>query len=226
MRIVNLHGKIAEKFGARWELEVDSIVEALRAIDANTGNFFDYLSENRQENKTFSFILDGCRQKIERKEELLTPIPKQCREFHIIPNAEGATGIELFVVNLVVALATSFIMRALFKPPKPEDEKRSKSFLFSGAENVAAQGVSVPLGYGRLLVGSVVVSATMRHVDRNSVDYYSNSIGNSGGVLGNHVTYNEWPHNLSRYTEDKDETTSLPNLESNEANGVFSLGGS
>ena len=56
MKIVNLHGKIAERFGARWELEVDSIIEALRAVDANTGDFFDYLSRNRQENKTFSFI--------------------------------------------------------------------------------------------------------------------------------------------------------------------------
>ena len=28
----------------------------------------------------------------------------------------------------------------------------------------------VPLGYGRLLTGSIVASATMRHVDRNTVD--------------------------------------------------------
>ena len=50
MKIVNLHGKIAEKFGARWELEINSISEALRAIDANVGNFFEYLSEKQEEN--------------------------------------------------------------------------------------------------------------------------------------------------------------------------------
>lgn len=222
MRIVNLHGKIAEKFGARWELEVDSIVEALRAIDANTGNFFDYLSENRQENKTFSFILDGCSQKIERKEELLTPIPKQCREFHIIPNAEGATGLEVFFVQLIIAVAAGFIMRALFKPPKPEEEKRSKSFLFGGAENVAAQAIPVPLGYGRLLVGSVTVSSTMRHIDRDRVD---NSLASPAGG-GHHVTYHDYwdsrTYNLSKYKETVTDPVVLGN---SDPEGVFSLGG-
>ena len=222
MRIVNLHGKIAEKFGARWELEVDSIVEALRAIDANTGNFFDYLSENRQENKTFSFILDGCSQKMERKEELLTPIPKQCREFHIIPNAEGATGLEVFFVNLIIAVAAGFIMRALFKPPKPEEEKRSKSFLFGGAENVAAQAIPVPIGYGRLLVGSVTVSSTMRHIDRDRVD---NSLASPAGDVG-HVTYHDYwdprTYNLSKY---KETVTDPMVLDNSDPKGVFSLGG-
>ena len=54
MKIVNLHGKLAEKFGARWELEINSISEALRAINANTGDFFDYLSEKQEENKISS----------------------------------------------------------------------------------------------------------------------------------------------------------------------------
>ena len=168
MKIVNLHGKIGKEFGERWELEVDSITEALRAIDVNTGRFFRYLGQNQQENKTFSFLLEGCDEKIESKDELLTPLPKKCKEFHIIPNAEGA--LEAFLIPLVISLATGFIMRALFKPPKKEDEKQSKSFLFQGAENVAQQGVPVPLGYGRLLVGSVIVSAVMRHVDRHEVE--------------------------------------------------------
>lgn len=168
MKIINLHGKIGKEFGKRWTLEVDSIAEALRAIDANTGRFFKYLTENQQEYKTFSFILNGCSQQIEREEELLTPLPKKCDEIDIVPNAEGA--LEVFLISLVVSLATGFIMRALFKPPKKEEEKQTKSFLFSGAENVAQQGLPVPLGYGRLLVGSVIVSATMRHVNRSRID--------------------------------------------------------
>ena len=177
MKIINLHGKIAEKFGAKWTLDVESIIEALRAIDANTGDFFRYLSESQQENKTFSFILDGCDAKIEREEELLTPLPKKCKEFHIIPNAEGA--LQAFIVPLLISVATGFIMRALFKPPKPKEEKQSKSFLFQGEENVAEQGVPVPLGYGRLLTGSIVASATMRHVDRDTVDA---TYGRPGGI--------------------------------------------
>ena len=216
MKIVNLHGKLAEKFGARWELEINSISEALRAINANTGDFFDYLSEKQEENKTFSFILEDCKQKIETVEEILTPLPRKCTEFHIMPNAEG--GMATIAVPLAISVITGVIMRALFKPPKPEEEKQSKSFLFGGAENVASQGVAVPLGYGRLLVGSVVVSATMRHVDRNNVDFQNS---NSSDIR-QHVTYNKWPKNLSRFTS-QDNSSSM--LERVDPKGVFSLGG-
>ena len=216
MKIVNLHGKLAEKFGSRWELEINSISEALRAINANTGDFFDYLSEKQEENKTFSFILEDCKQKIETVEEILTPLPKKCTEFHIMPNAEG--GMAEIAVPLAISVITGVIIRALFKPPKPEEEKQSKSFLFGGAENVASQGVAVPLGYGRLLVGSVVVSATMRHVDRNNVDFQNS---NSSDIR-QHVTYNKWPKNLSRFTS-QDNSSAM--LERVDPKGVFSLGG-
>ena len=174
MKIINLHGKIGKEFGERWELDVASIIEGMRAIEANTGRFFQYLTKNREENKTFSFILDDCPQKIEKEEELLAPLPAKCKEFHIVPNAEGA--VQAFIVPLLISIATGFIMRALFKPPKPEEEKRTKSFLFSGGQNVAQQGVPVPLGYGKLLVGSIVVSATMNHIDRHHIDYTANNI--------------------------------------------------
>ena len=37
MKTIHLHGKIGKMFGEKWLLEVDSITEALRAIDANVG---------------------------------------------------------------------------------------------------------------------------------------------------------------------------------------------
>jgi len=219
MKIINLHGKIGKEFGERWELDVESIVEALRAIEANTGRFFQYLSKNREENKTFSFILDGCDQKIDKEEELLAPLPARCKEFHIIPNAEGAGPLTPFFVNLAIALATGFIMRALFKPPKPEEEKRTKSFLFSGAENVTSQGIPVPIGYGRLLVGSVVVSATMRHVDRSSVDATSRASNAEDPTV--HIPFVDSVFNLSQFIRETEEYSPL--FESSDPKGVFSL---
>jgi predicted phage tail protein len=220
MKVINLHGKIAERFGARWELEVESVIEALRAIEANTGCFFRYLSENKEENKTFSFILDDCPQKIEKEEELLTSLPSKCKEFHIIPNAEGAGPLAPFLVPLMISLATGFIMRALFRPPKPEEEKRTKSFLFSNAENVTSQGVPVPIAYGRLLVGSVVVSATMRHVDRGSVDSTSRSSNVANVEV--HIPFVDSVHNLSQFIRETDEYS--PVFEGSDPKGSFSLG--
>lgn len=214
MKTIHLHGKIGKMFGEKWLLEVDSITEALRAIDANVGGFFDYLLDNLQENKTFSFLLDNEEHTIQSKEELIVPLPKKCKEFHIIPNAEGA--LQAFVVPLIVSLATGFIMRALFKPPKPEEEKQSKSFLFSGGENVAQQGVSVPLGYGRLLVGSVVASATMEHIDRHRVDTTSDVSSSQS-----HVRFFKNLGNVSKYQENLGDTKVY--LENTDPAGVFSL---
>ena len=219
MKIINLHGKIGKEFGKRWTLEVDSIAEALRAIDANTGRFFKYLTENQQEYKTFSFILNGCSQQIEREEELLTPLPKKCDEIDIVPNAEGA--LEAFLISLVVSLATGFIMRALFKPPKKEEEKQTKSFLFSGAENVAQQGLPVPLGYGRLLVGSVIVSATMRHINRNRVDrVVYNTTDDSGRRKFIQEVLREMS-NIARYQENEQKATLVDRAD---PEGPFALG--
>ena len=187
MKKVKLHGKIGKEFGEEWDLEVDSAVEALRAIEANTGRFFHYLSHNKNENKTFSFVVDDGEHKINNKEDLLTKIPKKYKELHIIPNAEGA--FQAFIIPLVVSLATGFIMRSLFKPPKQEEEKQTRSFLFSGPENVAQQGLPVPLGYGRLLTGSVVVSATMRHVDRQNVDYSDLNQSDVSTTVGSFIYY-------------------------------------
>lgn len=219
MKIINLHGKIAKEFGERWELDVESIVEALRAIEANTGRFFQYLSNNREENKTFSFILDGCDQKIDKEEELLNPLPAKCKEFHIIPNAEGA--FQAFVLPLMISLATGFIMRALFKPPKPEEEKQTKSFLFSGGQNVAQQGVAVPLGYGRLLVGSVVVSATMNHVDRHRVDYTSANAAQENLQFFKLTSRSGWQNIVDYLAEDQIDDRRL--FDSVDPEGPFSL---
>ena len=49
MTKVNLHGKLGKIFGETWQLEVKSVSEALRAIEANTGKlrkwFMDYKDE-------------------------------------------------------------------------------------------------------------------------------------------------------------------------------------
>lgn len=43
--------------------------------------------------------------------------------------------------------------------PNYSDPERKTSYIFSGPTNVSSQGRAVPVGYGRMIVGSVVVSA-------------------------------------------------------------------
>ena len=80
-----------------------------------------------------------------------------------MPRVAGGDPVNILIF-IVVAVVTQLIMNAIFKPPKPKDAVETNSYLFAGTENIAAQGVPVPLGYGRLRVGSVVVSAAVRHL--------------------------------------------------------------
>lgn len=52
------------------------------------------------------------------------------------------------------------------KTPGPTEKPENKpSFIFNGAVNTTAQGHPVPIGYGRLRVGSAVISAGMAAED-------------------------------------------------------------
>ncbi|GAP66834.1 hypothetical protein MBSD_n2149 [Mizugakiibacter sediminis] len=66
------------------------------------------------------------------------------------------------------------------KAPKNRDAPdNAPSYSFNGAVNTQAQGNPVPLLYGRMIVGSAVVSAGI-----NAEDYSPASAGVGGGVVG------------------------------------------
>ena len=43
MKTVYLHGKLGKRFGKKWELAVDTIPEAMNAIDVNSEGFLEHL---------------------------------------------------------------------------------------------------------------------------------------------------------------------------------------
>ena len=71
------------------------------------------------------------------------------------------------LVSIGVGIAMMGIQMAL--APKPKMDRPSadvnsakQSFLFSSKANVAEQGIPVPVGYGRLRVGSAVIQSTIK----------------------------------------------------------------
>lgn len=86
------------------------------------------------------------------------------------PALAGATG-SLFGTGAAAgAAATSFVAQigtslalmgvaSLLAPTPRQEGDQKPSYLFNGAENVMQQGVPVPVGYGRMRVGSVVLSS-------------------------------------------------------------------
>jgi predicted phage tail protein len=79
----------------------------------------------------------------------------------------GAAAIGSAITYLGVGLMLMAVQMAL--APKPEMQRPSsdvnsakQSFLFSSKANVAEQGIPVPVGYGRLRVGSAVIQSTIK----------------------------------------------------------------
>ena len=146
MRKVFLHGELGNSLGKEWELEVDSVQEALWAIEANTNRLTQFLMKNNEKFTHYAFAIDD---KDLDEHQLKSPIGDNNRAIHIMPQVAG--GVE-WLVYIVVMIVVSLIIQAIFRPPKPKDAIETNSYLFTGTENVAAQGVPVPLGYGRLRV--------------------------------------------------------------------------
>jgi predicted phage tail protein len=85
----------------------------------------------------------------------------------------GLTAVGAFTMALGLGLVMAGITFLLTPMPEPDNREiessiKSDSFLFQGANNIASQGQPVPLAYGRMRVGSQVISSTIRNSDIES----------------------------------------------------------
>tara|TARA_Y100000004_G_scaffold191688_1_gene250927 strand:+ start:183 stop:764 length:582 start_codon:yes stop_codon:yes gene_type:complete len=74
----------------------------------------------------------------------------------------GGTGFLGFAGNLGVYLALSGISEVISPTPKPlgvSDDPQQRNFSFNGVQNTGRAGVAIPVVYGEIFTGSLVVSA-------------------------------------------------------------------
>ena len=85
----------------------------------------------------------------------------------------GFTGGSLAAIggNIGIALVLSGVSDMLFPLPEPQkfssEEDPQLSFSFSGVQNTSRAGTPVPIVYGEIITGSVVISAA---IDTNQVE--------------------------------------------------------
>lgn len=178
MREVVLYGHLAKKFGKRHFFDVNSPAEAVRALCAN---FKDFQKAVTSDNSIGYQVVNGDTDSDVK--ELHYPASGKIK---IIPRVFGSSGTAKlligvvliaaavvfspflgaaapYVMNIGIALALGGIVQLLSPPPKinePAERPENKpSYLFNGPVNTTAQGHPVPLAYGRLRVGSAIVSA-------------------------------------------------------------------
>lgn len=165
MKTIFLHGKLGELYGEKWELEVDSPSEAAKAINANKPGFLDYLCKKYQEGLEYKLKIGDSY----IEENIDFKYPQE--SYHIMPVARGGSFLAnpWFWALLFVSAAVTYVMYSKMKPPRPEDPTQKSSFLFQGATNTTAQGNFVPIGYGRLKVGSQVIHSSQESRIMNQI---------------------------------------------------------
>jgi predicted phage tail protein len=193
---IRLHGDLA-CIGADWELNVNSVHQALSAINTITNCAFnDYFIKNNKLGAKYRILING--------KDFRSPVPEINKDnvdiigqtnlmykinnletIDIVPFIENydskvfgilvaIVGVVLIVVGAIylnpglvlagLALVMAGTMALLARPPEFQnfrniDKFGNQSYLFSGPTNIVGEGGPVPIGYGRMRVGSQVISS-------------------------------------------------------------------
>ena len=180
MRIIKVYGSLAKFLGQRtFKAEVGTPAEAVRFLLANFPRLRNHMVERDYKVTAGRFELDAGA----HPEQLHYPV-SEAEPIRIIPVMAGAgavgriiAGVALVAIGLFVpgigalgvqllvgvgaSLAIGGIAQLLTPTPKlgtSENDPR-RSYSFSGIQNVSRQGVPVPVIYGEVFTGSVVISA-------------------------------------------------------------------
>lgn len=99
---IHFHGALGREVGERFELAVENVAEALRAVDSMTGKLFQYLMEKEKGAASYKVLLD------ERpiEEEVEVHGPMGASEIHVVPQVAGASGVGKILAGIaLVAIA-------------------------------------------------------------------------------------------------------------------------
>jgi predicted phage tail protein len=224
MTSITLHGEIAEQVGREsWNLKVNSIKEALRAIQVlSKGKLLKYLIGAAEKSVEYKVlvnkreIMNPENISLEKPDSILNSelvmINEKLETLDIVPIIRGAGGgggnnttkgvLALVLGVLLIAtgvfapaalgfvagsttsatiagamigagigLAVTGITLLMMSPPKFDDfrkiqEDGSKpNYLFDGPSNILGEGGPVPIGYGRMKIGSQTVEVSVNNIE-------------------------------------------------------------
>ena len=187
MKQVILHGLLKKISCASFKAKVDSFDELVSCISANFENFGTKVNKLRDKFDGLLIIVDGnivdngsvLNQKI-RNAKIIELVPILCLAafasstilFTSITATTVAGKIGVFLINTiimsVISFGISFLINKLLTPKNPKQVQTS-SYIFSSKENAANRNTPVPVNYGRLRIGTHVISSLAINFDLSYV---------------------------------------------------------
>jgi predicted phage tail protein len=173
-------------FGEIHRFNISSPAEAVRALCANFPKFRSYLLGSHLKQIGFQVLVDDVA--IDQP-ELAHPFSRTIEFVPIIIGADsagtktligavliaaavvigvGSGGAAGTVAGVLLNVGVGFIAGGILQAMTPvphsadapqEDSRNTPSYVFSGPVNTTAQRQPIPVGYGRMIVGSAVISA-------------------------------------------------------------------
>lgn len=194
LRTIKLTGILGRKFGRIHRLAVDSPAEAVRALCAIKAGFREFLERSHLDGFGYKVLIDKMAIDAENAQSDLHMHSNPASSFTFAPRLTGAKsvlgqiilGIALIAVSFIPGVAaiawlakglvgfgmsltlggvTQMLAPKIKSGDPKESDKNKPSYIFNGAVNTVAQGQPVPILYGRMMVGSAVVSAGITSKD-------------------------------------------------------------
>ena len=214
MTEVVLHGNLGVKFGKNFKCKISSVREVFDFIDANRPGFSECLKKLSQQGMHYALILDGKKlsdmKEINNKKNIkkIDIVPAVLGKGPIAVGigstiatialssalAAGTISLTTFIVASVVIAVVSMALQMMLAPKPPEapsieatTRALQQSFYFANKANIAEQGNTIPVGYGRLLVSSYVIEACNKNFPQNT---RANQIF-SNGIKDNYLGGND-----------------------------------
>jgi len=182
------HGRLKEEFGGPFQLEIRDAKEAIRALGIQLDGFIDAIKDGYWRVMRGDADLDEDSLDLGLGDQDLHIIPatqgaggdgagKILAGALMVGAAFFTGGASLAawgsMATMMGAVGAGLVIAgaSMMMAPTPETgnyedkEKDEQSYLFNGPVNVNKQGVAVPLIYGEVVTGSVVVSAGIRAED-------------------------------------------------------------
>lgn len=185
LRTVRLYGHLGERFGREHRFAVTSAAEAVRALRANFPGMDAALVGHRPGYRVWVGgtargpedlwtpgagpirivpIVAGAKDKGPLQIILGAALIAAPVLFGAGPVLFGTTTLGSVATSLGISMVLGGVSSLLFAPPRAETSATERpesrpSYIFDGPVNTTVQGNPVPIGYGRLRVGSQVVSA-------------------------------------------------------------------
>jgi len=185
LKTIRLFGALGKRYGLVHRLAVKTPAEAVRALCTNHPELRKELWDSEKHQVGYRVSVDS--RDIDET-ELRYPMSREIHFTPVIMGAGSGVGKIIvgavlivagiavnyfsggslsFIGNPMIGAGVSFVLGGVIQLLSPvpkndgpdEDEKNKASYVFNGPINTTAQGNPVPVGYGKLLVGSAVISA-------------------------------------------------------------------